>query len=212
MNNELQVFVKEGLGKGLTREEMKKALLKAGWPQDEVKNALGAYADVDFPIAVPKRRPYLSAREAFQYLVMFLTLYISSFSVGTLLFQFINRWLPDAAESYDYMLTASTATIRASTAALVITFPVFLFVARMLQKAIARDPDKRSSKVRKWLTYLTLFVAAGIIIGDLITLVTYLLGGELTLRFVLKVIVVLAITGSIFGYYLWDLRNEEKEH
>ena len=211
MNNELQGFVKEGLEKGLSRDKLKAALLKAGWQADEVKNALSAYADVDFPIAVPRRRPYLSAREAFLYLVMFLTLYISSFSVGTLLFQFINRWLPDAAESYDYLLTASNAVIRSSTAALVITFPVFLFMANLLQRAIVQDPDKRSSKVRKWLTYLTLFVAAGIIIGDLITLVTYLLGGELTLRFVLKVIVVLAIAGSIFGYYLWDLRGEEKE-
>jgi len=212
MNNELQVFVKEGLNQGLKREDMKNALLKSGWQPDEVKNALEAYAEIDFPIAVPKRRPYLSAREAFMYLVMFLTLYISSFSFGTLLFQFINRWLPDAAQAYDYMLIASTETIRTSTAALVITFPVFLFVAYLLQRAITEDPDKRSSKVRKWLTYLTMFVAAGIIIGDLITLVTYLLGGELTLRFVLKVLVVLAIAGSIFGYYLWDLRSEEKEH
>ncbi|HVM90891.1 MAG TPA: DUF5671 domain-containing protein [Verrucomicrobiae bacterium] len=211
MNNELQGFVKEGLTKGLKREDLKKALTKAGWPADEVKNAIDAYADVDFPIAVPKRRPYLSAREAFQYLVMFLTLYISAFSVGTLLFEFINRWLPDAATAYDYGLVASTATIRAASAALIITFPVFLFVAWLLQKAITRDPTKRSSLVRKWLTYVTLYVATGIIIGDLITLVTYLLGGELTLRFVLKVVVVLAITGSIFGYYLWDLRSEEKE-
>lgn len=211
MTNELQAFVKEGLTKGLKRDKMKAALLEAGWEKDEVENALELYADVEFPIPVPKRKPYLSAREAFMYLVMFLTLYISAFATGTLLFQYINRWLPDPAWLYEYALTASTQTIRASTAALIITFPVFLLVARALQRAIRRDPDKRSSKVRKWLTYLTLFVAAGIIIGDLITLVTYLLGGELTLRFVLKVIVVLAIAGSIFGYYLWDLRTEEKE-
>jgi hypothetical protein len=211
MNNELQAFVKEGLGKGLARDKMKTALAKAGWPADEVKNALDAYAESDLPVAVPRRRPYLSAREAFQYLVMFLTLYISAFSVGTLLFEFINRWLPDAAQAYDYGLVASTSTIRAASASLIITFPIFLFMAWLLQKAINRDPTKRSSLVRKWLTYVTLYFATGIIIGDLITLVTYLLGGELTLRFVLKVVVVLAISGSIFGYYLWDLRSEEKE-
>ena len=32
---------------------------------------------------------------------------------------------------------------------------------------------------------------------------------ELTLRFVLKVAVVGLIAGTIFGYYLWDLRREE---
>jgi hypothetical protein len=65
--------------------------------------------------------------------------------------------------------------------------------------------------VRKWLTYITLYIATGIIIGDLITLLTYVLNGDLTLRFVLKVLAVLLIAGSIFGYYLWDLRTEEKE-
>lgn len=211
MTNELQIFVKEGLTKGLSRVQLKETLLKAGWQEDEVANSLALYADIPFPIPVPRRKPYLSAREAFLYLVMFFTLYGSAFSVGTLLFQFINRWLPDVALGYEYVMSASTSIIRTSTASLIISFPIFLFVAWLLKKSIAHDPEKRASKIRKWLTYITLFVAAGIIIGDLITLVNYLLNGELTLRFELKVLVVLAIAGTIFGYYLWDLRGEEKE-
>lgn len=210
MTNDLQLFVKEGLEKGISREKIAKALYAAGWPEDEVKTALDAYADVDFPIAVPKRKPYLSAREAFMYLVMFLTLYVSAISLGTNLFQFVNRALPDAVE-YAYMFDATTSVIRSATAALIITFPVFYAISRMLRHAIARDPEKRGSKVRKWLTYITLFIAAGVIIGDLIALVTYFLSGEISLRFILKVFIILAISGSIFGYYLWDLRGEEKE-
>ena len=76
---------------------------------------------------------------------------------------------------------------------------------------IKRDPSKRASKVRKWLTYMTLFVAAGVIIGDLTALVYGLLGGELSLRFALKALTVGFIAGGIFGYYLWDLRQEERE-
>ena len=56
---------------------------------------------------------------------------------------------------------------------------------------------------------MTLVIAAGALIGDTTTLVYNLLGGELTLRFVLKVLVVAFIAGGIFGYYLWDLRREE---
>jgi hypothetical protein len=37
------------------------------------------------------------------------------------------------------------------------------------------------------------------------------LGGEATTRFLLKVLVVAAIAGTGFGWYLWDLRREEKE-
>lgn len=212
MTNELQVFVKEALAKGVARDRIKKALGEAGWQMDEVNNALAAYVETDLPVPVPKRRPYLSAREAFMYLVMFLTLYITAFSVGTILFQIINLNLPDMAQiAYGYQSDYSTSLIRSATAAIIVAFPVFLWVASILLRNIKRDPTKRSSLIRKWLTYFTLYVTTGIIIGDLITLLNSVLSGDLTLRFTLKVLVVLAIAGSIFGYYLWDLRTEEKE-
>jgi uncharacterized membrane protein (DUF106 family) len=65
--------------------------------------------------------------------------------------------------------------------------------------------------VRRWLTYLTLFVSAGVLIADLVTMVYNVLGGELTTRFVLKVLVVGAIAGGVFWYYLTDLGVDEKE-
>jgi uncharacterized protein YacL len=143
---------------------------------------------------------------------LFLTLYISAISLGTLLFQFIARAYPDMILGYGSgYIDTTTSAIRWSTSSLIIAFPVFLWISWLLNKAILRDPDKRGSKIRKWLTYITLFIAAGVIIGDLITLVFNVLGGELTARFILKVLVVGAISGSIFGYYLWDLRKEEKE-
>ena len=210
MNNDLLIFVHEGLKQGIKKNELEKALREANWPTEDVTSALDYYADIDFPIPVPKRKPYLSAREAFMYLVMFLTLYIFTFSVGTILFQFVNQWLPDALNN-PYYYDATTQAIRSATASLITTFPIFLFMNRLLERGVAKDPETRSSKIRKWLTYLTLFVAAGIIIGDFITLFNGLLAGELTLRFLLKSVIVFTITGSIFGYYLWNLRLDEKE-
>ncbi len=88
---------------------------------------------------------------------------------------------------------------------------MFLFVARYLGRDLARSPVKRLSAVRRWLTYLTLFIAASVLIGDMITLVYNMLGGELSIRFLLKVLVAAVIAGTIFGYYLHDLRREERE-
>ena len=65
--------------------------------------------------------------------------------------------------------------------------------------------------MRRWLTYLTLFLAATVLIGDMTVLVYNLLGGEISLRFLVKSLVVGAIAGTIFGYYLWDLRREENQ-
>ena len=210
INDELQSFVKDALARGQSRDAIEKALLKAGWKSDQVQGALAAYASVEFPIPVPRPRPYLSAREAFMYLVLFTTLYLTTFHLGRLVFQFINLGLPDLAEFYNYAASARQA-IRFSVASLIIAFPIFMYLSMLIGRSIKRDPSKRASKVRKWLTYMTLFVAAAVIIGDLTWLVYSFLGGEMSLRFALKAITVAVIAGGIFGYYLWDLRQEERE-
>ena len=76
---------------------------------------------------------------------------------------------------------------------------------------IQREPTKRASRVRRNLTYVTLFIASLVLIGDFISLVYNFLGGELTQRFVFKVLTVGLIAGSIFVYYLLDLRADERE-
>ncbi|MGV8923442.1 MAG: DUF5671 domain-containing protein [Thermomonas sp.] len=205
----LDLFVREALLKGASRQTIEAALIGAGWTTEQTRDALNAYAEVDFPVPVPKPRPYLSPREAFLYLVLFATLYLSAYHLGSLLFDFINRAFPDAADPDN--ASRLVQSMRWSVASLVIAFPVFLFVARHLGKDLARNPVKRLSAVRRWLTYLTLFVAATVLVGDLITLVYNLLGGELSMRFVLKVLVVGLIAGAIFGFYLRDLRREESE-
>jgi hypothetical protein len=44
------------------------------------------------------------------------------------------------------------------------------------------------------------------------TVVYNMLGGELTIRFVLKALVVGGIASSALFYFLRDLRHEEREH
>ena len=137
-----------------------------------------------FPIPVPRPRISLSAREAFLYLLQFSTLYTVAYNLGRLLFQFVNRALPDAADG-PYQFTG--AAIRWSVSALIVAFPVFMFVSSVNARAVRANPAIRGSAVRRWLTYVTLFGAACTLIGDVMSLVYSALGGELTTRFVLKV-------------------------
>jgi hypothetical protein len=207
-SEELSSFVKEALGRGLRPAQIEEALLRAGWSQEQVRAALAGFAQFDFPIPVPTPKPYLSAREAFLYLVQFTTLYISAYYLGNLFFQIIDRAFPDPANpAGDYARQA----IRWSVSSVIVAFPVFLYVSSVTNRAIRTDANKRGSKVRRWLTYLTLFVAASFLIGDFITLVYNLLGGELTVRFVLKVLTIAVLAGTTFWYYLSDLRLDEKE-
>ena len=207
---ELQLFVREALARGHSREAVAAALADAGWTPEQVRDALEAYAEVDFPLPVPRPRPYLSAREAFLYLLLFTMLYLSAFQLGSLLFDLIDHALPDAAEGLRGA-DGRGGSMRWGVATLLVGFPVFLFVAGRLGGELARQPVKRGSMVRRWLTWLTLFAAATVLVGDLIALVYQLLGGALTLRFGLKVLVVGLIAGTVFGYYLHDLRADDGE-
>lgn len=204
----LIAFVQESLRSGASRGDTEHALIEAGWSKAQVTSALGAYSTVDFPVPVPRPKAQLSARDAFMYLVMFGMLYVSAYNFGSLLFQFINLGFPDPLVS-EYGEFAG-ALIRWSTSSLLVAFPVFLFVSIRISRSIKRDPTRRTSGVRKWLTYLTLFVAACIIVGDLISLLNGLLSGELTARFVLKALTVGLISGTVFGYYLWSMRVDDE--
>lgn len=208
LNEELVRFVRAGLERSMPRSEMQDVLLKAGWPGEQVRRALDAFADVAFPIPVPRPVAAVSARDAFMYVVMFATLIVSAYNLGDLCFDLINYALPDTARRPAGAFALQT--IRWSLSALIVAFPVFLYTAMLIRQDIARDPTKRALKVRRQLTYLMLFIAACVLIGDLIAVVYTFLGGELTLRFVLKVAVVALIAGTVFGYYRWDLGEDEE--
>ena len=146
-------------------------------------------------------------KDVFTHLLSIITLYISCIGLITLLFQYINLYFPDALNPI-YSYTGIADSIRWAMAALFIVFPVYLGVMKMLDNEYQSAPEKRELKIRKWLVYFTLFAAAVIIIGDLITLVYNFLGGDLTMRFTLKILTILAVIGEIFAYYLLDLREK----
>jgi Domain of unknown function (DUF5671) len=204
---DLDQFIRDALLRGSSRASIEKVLTEAGWTTEQTRSALAAYADVDFPVPVPRPRAYLSAREAFLYLVLFTTLYLSAYHLGELLFELINRSFPDVAMPFE---NGRIENVRWSVATIIIAFPVFLLLSAKIGRELRQQSIKRQSAVRRWLTYLTLFVAAVVLIIDLITLVDKLLGGEITTRFVLKALVAGVIAGVIFGYYLLDLRRDER--
>lgn len=143
------------------------------------------------------------------YLLVVVVLTMSTVSLGSLLFDFVNVYLPDAAAprcAYD----SCAGGIRTAFSVLVVAFPVLVWAWRFLQRDIASQPAKAHALVRRWLLYFTLFVAGGVVIGDLISLINNWLAGELTPQFLLKVLAVLVIAGSVFYYFLRELHSESR--
>lgn len=152
-------------------------------------------------------RPAHSApRDVYLHLLATLTLFISTISLLTVLFQYINLLLPDPL---NFFRQDVLDTIRGASSSLIVAFPLFIWVSSILYRDLRQDPARHELVVRKWLTYFTLLVAAVSMIVYLIMLVNGLYGGELSLSFSLKVLAVVAVAGAVFGYYLWDVRTEK---
>ncbi len=142
-------------------------------------------------------------RDVFLHLFAMVTLYWSAISFITLCWQYVNHFFPDLL-NYGY---DSTSSIRFAVASLIIVFPLFILVSWLLNNIYKKEALVRESKIRKWLIYLTLFITALVIIGDLIFVINTFLGGEVTARFILKALSVLVVAAIIFWYYLDDVRR-----
>lgn len=151
----------------------------------------------------PKART--SPKDFFLHLGVVAALYVSAISLLNLLFQTINYGFPDQLAGYGDPYSYG---IRLAVATLIIIFPLYLLLSWFLAKGYVAEPAKRELPIRKWLLYLTLFVAGIAVIVDLVVLVQTFLSGEITSRFALKVLSVIIVAGGIFGYYLYDLRRE----
>jgi hypothetical protein len=207
LNPDLVGFVRESLARGVLRPDVEAALLRAGWPPDQVAQALARFADAaGYPIPVPRPSVSVKPREAFLYAVMFAALFVSAFNLGALLFGLIDLAFPHAEDPPEEITRDG---IRWAVSMLVVACPVYLYLAAMIRRAVASDPSARASRLRQQLTYVTLFVASCVLIGSVSAVVYNFLDGAVTGRFVVKVLTVGAIAGSAFAHYLRDLRDAE---
>jgi MFS family permease len=204
-NQTLDIFIRDALNRGERRERIAAALVAAGWTQKEIDNALDDYADNDLGLAVPKPRPYVSAREAFLYLVLFMLLGVVAWNLGSLLFALIDTAVADELDQENGFLFANRETqIRQAIAGLVVGGPLFAWLALHIRKQRRHNPAMQRSRVRKWLTYIALIIASFTLIGDAIGLVYSFLAGELSTRLLLKLLVVAILAGGVFVYFIRD--------
>ena len=146
-------------------------------------------------------------KDVFLHLLAIIALYASAAAFLVMLFQYINVLIPDLLERDYYRLQSYYSSIRWSISSLVVIFPVYVWAVYYLNKIYFLEPEKRNLRIRKWLLNFTIFAAALIIIGDLVTLIYNFLGGDLTMRFVLKIAAVFFVAASVFFYYFWELKN-----
>jgi len=210
-NPDIHEFIARAEAGGASAQSVVGMLTARGWPEKEVYEALAAHYERVTGMEIPRRGGTgTAAKDAFFYLLIFSTLATWTIGLGALAFTLIDRWLADNLFSTPYNQGYYLYSVASSIASVLVAFPIYLLVSRVVLRDERAHPEKLNSPVRKWLTYMSLVIAAGIFIGDLINALTYFLRGEITSRFLAKSFVVLVISGGVFFYYFMGLRRSEE--
>lgn len=206
----IREFIERAKAGGASEPALVGMLTARGWPEKEVYEALAAHYERVTGMEIPRRGGTgTAAKDAFFHLLLFWTLATWTFGWGALAFLLIEHWLPDPVTATPFNQGFDLAFAAWAMAAMLVAFPIFLMVSRSVLRAERAHPEKLNAPLRKWLWYMVLVIAAAVFIGDLITVLTRLLSGEVTARFLAKASVVLALSGGVFFYYFGRLRRSE---
>ncbi len=209
MSDTLKEFLDAAKARGASHETLAALLRGREWPEEDVYRALADHFETSSGLRIPSYKRSGSAKDAFLYLLSFSTLATWSIGLGSVMFSLIDLWINDPLGT-GYYYGDTYYQISDSLACLIVAFPIYLLVMRYIVRELDLHPEKRESAVRKWLTYLALLIAAGVVVGDCISFLTHFLRGELTARFVSKVATVFVISGGIFWYYLGSLQKRAR--
>lgn len=183
-------------------------LRAAGWPERRVYAAFAAYYDQQHGLVLPVRgRRLESARDAFLYLLGFISLGCWTVGVGHLFYVLIDRRFPSGLDS-PYLRDSTRFELSFELATIIVAFPIFIAVGRLIARQLGTRPEAAESGVRKWLTYVALVIAAVTVLGDAIFFLSEFFQGDLTVRFVLKSVVLVVLAGGVFVYYLATLKRD----
>lgn len=143
-------------------------------------------------------------KDFFMWAGAMLALYGSVIAFIALVFDYINYAFPDTA--LNYWVDPYQGGVAYEMASLIVLAPTFLILMRLIRRAIEADASRAEVWVRRWGLFLTVFLAAATFVIDLIVLLTsFLQGEELSMRFLLKVLIVLLVSAAGFMHFLADL-------
>jgi len=151
----------------------------------------------------------LNVGYAFLSLGVLISLIVSVVSCLNLVFEILDKKFPDVLNAtYQYGYVSSQFDVaRTFLAMLIIMFPAFLILAYFWKKKEKKGLGEHDEIIRKWLSYIIIFLSILIVVIDLIILVRYFVSGEITIRFILKVIIALAGAKMVLYYFIPEVWN-----
>jgi hypothetical protein len=217
MSPELSDFISQARQHHLSDEEIRQRLISAGWPEQDVNQALGGSSwemsvpqpphpaqvlgahghDPTQPIGVVEN---LSPR-GFEYSIMFITLWLTAFAAV---------WILN-----DFLFGAETSVNTFPLTVLIVSVPVFLLIFFRLREAehahpaLLKDPSRRKSiQGTQRLSFVIVLVQT---IGTLYAILQPHTGSDYSIsKVVISWLVSVLVFGGIFTYYWINTQRDRQ--
>lgn len=216
---ELQEYVKKARKEHINEPDMKRDLRASGWLDRDIDEAIRSNPLIK-PPAPPKGYLGISSEgglaaissptmwDAFEHILMFISLYVLAIAFALTLHLFVDRFVPGVPEMYRQPGNADVGMLRGYLAALIVSFPLFAFFFLRITGRTLKNPLIRAIPARKFLIYATLVVAFVIVTGNIINIIYNFLNGNVNLNFFMHFIVTSIVSGSVFAYYLQQVKED----
>lgn len=220
-NPDLEKYIQKSREKKVTDEETKAALVKAGWSEEEVISALATRPSVLGSSALPTPPvPRVGMWVGFLYIILFISLYVNTTAFSQMLKIIADDFIIDSLDKryysensyfsyFSHILGGSSASTF-YLAALIVSFPIFGPLFLYLKKQQLTKPAIKNLHARKLLIYITLVGTFLIMVFDSISTVYGYLNGLATGRSLTHFAITMSVSGSIFLYYLFEVKEDRK--
>ncbi len=226
-NDSIISYILKSFSEKKSEAEIRNNLQQAGWSDLSIDEGIREAKNsnsVPTPTSdVPRPRQISTMWDAFEHVLMFISLYIMSASFALLLHEFVNKWAPaptlNPGSLISIMLNpigldpdAIDYSIKFNLASLIVSFPFFAYFHLNISKRVIKNPALHNIKIRKQLIYFTLIVTFLFIVKKIIETITILLNGNLSLNFMFHLLVTVGVSIIIFVIYLHQVKEDRKSY
>ncbi len=206
MAAELTTYITNAREKNVTDEEIKNHLISAGWQPEQVAQALSQQTDLPVP-PPPPSIAHVGMWTGFLYILFFVSLYVLATSVTGIFHIWIDKAIPSTQTTSFFTFESSSIT-RGYIAAIIVSYPLFLALSFALKRQMLKQPAVKNIRSRKILIYITLIGTFLIMLGDIIATSYAFLAGTVTDNVIRHLLVTFLIAGSIFYYFILEVKND----
>ncbi len=220
ISEEVISYIRKAHSLKVSDQQITTDLQRSGWTLNDIQQGFAQESGkvITEDLTPPMKPAAVNAHgmwDAFEHILLFISLYVMATSIAVILYFLVDKWSPSslaAVSSNAYINDTAEIIVRGFLAALIVSLPLFIFFYLDITKRTLKDATMRNIRARKILIYITLVTTFLTMLGHIIGVIFSLLSGSVDLNSVLHLLVTLLINGIIFAYYLLQVKEDRSIH